>query len=150
MTTIINVSRLLWPMSYPDRMIRRYAVSVLFHEIPFDLVGYVTPKPVSRRTSKTWPEFADALLVRIIQPYAPRLTFTNGVDGLRELKQLQELAKTANIGPDRLFHGLPATLSVQVVEAIEAIDTDRKQSSGWKSSPFVPGSAKSATTSNAC
>ena len=74
-----------------------------------------------------YPYLADALLVRIIQPFAPRLTFTNGVDGLRGFAELQELAKTANIGPNQLLHELPATLIVKPVESIEAIPIGRRQ-----------------------
>lgn len=127
MTTTINASHLLWPMSYPDRTFGRYAVSVPFSDIPADLHGHVTPKAPKKSTVEKYPYLADALLVRIIQPFAPRLTFTNGVDGLRGFAELQELAKTANIGPDQLFHELPATLIVKPVESIEAIRIGRPQ-----------------------
>lgn len=128
MTHIIEASRIYWPAFVEPVATAiptdnpRYGCSVLLSDVPFELVNHVTPKALSARaisTNLNNPELADNKVCQLYQPFKPRLTTTNGFDGLRALAKLYELAKTANIKPDRLFHAVPGLLAVEPVEWIE-------------------------------
>lgn len=128
MTHIIEATRIYWP-AFVDPVATaiptdnpRYGCIVLLSDVPFELVNHVTPKALSARaisTNLNNPELADNKVCQLYQPFKPRLTTTNGFDGLRALAKLYELAKTANIKPDRLFHAVPGLLAVEPVEWIE-------------------------------
>lgn len=127
MTHTIHASRIMWPIHYPERTFGRYGCTVFFDELPTYLQAHVIPKHPGRRTLEIRPDLSDKMLCRINQPFVPRITFENGLDGLRALADLQELAKVANIGPNRLFHDIPATLAVHPVEGIDVVTLGKPQ-----------------------
>jgi hypothetical protein len=132
MTHIIEASRIYWP-AFIEPMTAivtegkpRFGCFILFDDVPSEIHSdYVVHKEPSARAIEINPELAGSRVCLLRQAFKPRLTTTNGFDGLRALAKLQELAKIANVKLDRLFHAVPACLSVEPVEYIDASQYDR-------------------------
>lgn len=133
MTHIIEASRLYWPAFVDGVQITetarpQYGCSVLVDDVSSDIpFEFVNSYKLKERAIEQCPELVDKNLCRLRTSFKPRLTMTNGFDGLRALAKLYELAKTANISPDRLFHTIPARLVVKPVEWIEPANIGQRQ-----------------------
>lgn len=133
MTHIIEASRIYWPVfvggvTMAGMLKPQYGCSVLIDDISSDIpFEFITPYKPKERAVEQCPELVDKNLCRLRQSFKPRLTLTNGFDGLRALAKLYELAKAANISPDRLFHNIPALLAVNPVEWIEPASISQRQ-----------------------
>ncbi len=134
MTHIIEATRLYWPAFVEPTTATitdgkpRYGCFVLFDDIPPEIHSdYVVHKEPSKRALELQPDLVGNRICLLRQPFKPRLTLTNGFDGLRALAKLYELANAANIKPDRLFHNIPAALAVNPVEWIEPASISQRQ-----------------------
>lgn len=120
-TSTIRFCGLINPLPLPNSGMRpRYGCTVNADDVPTELHGHVTRKPISRQYTELRPDLAGSVWCHLTQPRPPRLVLTDGMDAIEQMHRLVRVAESTNIKPDLLMNGIPATLAVQPVEWIDA------------------------------
>lgn len=120
-TSTVRFCGLFKPLRLPLPDIVRYGCTVNADDVPADLTEYVVRKPISPRYTEARPDLAGSVWCHLKGRFTPTICLTNGMDAVRQLVQLCEMAEATNITPDRLLNECPATLAVRPIEYIAPV-----------------------------